>query len=212
MHRFMMRNPVRKPQSCLGCIGSLLGISALAAIVYLLTLAIIAPWMYFLGGSFHLLPFWQGWGKLHSSSGDFVLYVLLSEPQNSRLGYMYISGTAELCTPHGETFHAMHVIASFGSGHFGLNSEHQPMALNIYNYGAFGSFKTDHRPRFDLYGSWQGPDLVLEDHGSLASAFLPDGEAYLGPEANQPAAGDNLAITLVPGSVSAFKAACSATH
>ena len=212
MNRFMIRNPSRKPQSCLGCIGSLIGIFLLAGIGYLVTVAIFAPWSYYLGGSFHLIPIWQGWGKLHSSSGDFVLYVLFSEPQNSRLGYPYISGTAELCTPRGEKFRGMHVIASFGSNHFGLNTDHQPVTINVYSYGSFGSFKTDHRPRFDLYGSWQNSDLVLEDHGSLASAFLADGEAYLGPEANQPAAGENIFVTLVPGGVDGYKAACSTAH
>ncbi|HLO29380.1 MAG TPA: hypothetical protein VK249_09610 [Anaerolineales bacterium] len=208
MNRLSLRNASRKPQSCLGCIGSLLGLFLLAGIGYLLIIAVFAPWSYYLGGNFHLFPGWQGWGKLHSPSGDFVLYVSMSEPQSSRFGYPYLSGVARLCTPSGDQFKYMHLTVSFSQKNFGLNSDRQPITLHIYNYGLFGSFNADYRPEFSLYGSWHNPNLILEDHGSLGSAFLANGEAYLGPASNQPAAGDNLSITLVPGNYSEFKAAC----
>jgi hypothetical protein len=124
------------------------------------------------------------------------------------LGYPYLSGTAQLCTPRGELFRSLHVTASFSSKNFGLNSNNQPVTIHIYNYGLSGQVNADYRPEFDLYGSWQNSDLVLEDHGSLAKAFLPDGDVYVGSPANQPAAGTNLSITLVPGSPAQFKAAC----
>ncbi len=123
-----------------------------------------------------------------------------------------MSGTAQLCTPRGERFNYMHVIMSFDNKQNGLNSNNQPVTLHIYNYGVSSQFNADHRPEFDLYGSWQNPNLVLEDHGSLARAFLSDGTAYLGPTANQPAAGKNISFTLVPGSAAQFKSACQAGH
>ena len=102
----------------------------------------------------------------------------------------------------------MRVIALFSSKDFGSDSNHQPIILQFHNYGLLGASSTDHRPEFDLYGTWQNSDLFLEDHGSIASAFLSDGQAYLGPAADQPPAGENLSVTLIPGNITQFKAAC----
>ncbi len=212
MNYLSIQNPPRKSRSCLGCIGPFLGLLVLVPIGYLLIIAVFAPWMYYLGGNFHLMPYWQGVGKFQAPSGDFTLYMFLSEPQTSRLGYPYISGNAQLCTPRGELFRSLSVTVSFSSKGFGLNSNNQPLTIHIHNYGLAGSLNADYRPEFDLYGSWQSPNLVLEDHGSLASAFLSDGTAYSGPAAKQPSAGTNLSITLVPGSPAQFKAACQAGH
>lgn len=210
MNYLKVKNSPRKRGSCLGDIIKLLALLVLLGIGYFLVIGVFAPWSYFLGGSFHWIPTWQGWGEIQAPAGDFGLYVFLSQPQASRLGISYMSGTAQLCTPRGEQFGYMHVIMTFSNRNFGLDSNNQPVTLHIYNYGLSGQFNADHRPEFDLYGAWQGPNLVLEDHGSFASAFLSDGTAYLGLPANQPAAGTNLSITLVPGSPTQFKTACQA--
>ncbi len=102
----------------------------------------------------------------------------------------------------------MRVIALFSTKDFGLDSNHQPIILQIHNYGLFGSSNPDHRPEFNLYGTWQNPGIALEDHGSLASAFLSDGQAYLGSAADQPPVGQNLSVTLMPGNITQFRAAC----
>ncbi len=208
MNYLKINNSSRKSGSCLGDMGKLFVLLVLVAIAYLAFIGVSAPWAYYLGGSFHLIPVWQGWGTFQTPSGNFALYVYLSEPQTSRLRISYMSGTAQLCTPRGERFNYMHVIMSFSNQQFGLDSNNQPVTLNIYNYGLGGQFNADRHPEFDLYGTWQNPNLVLEDHGSFASAFLPDGIAYSGPPANQPPAGTNLSITLVPGNPVQFKAAC----
>lgn len=208
MKHSTLQNPPRKRGSCLSDIGKLFGLLVLLSIGYLVVLAVFAPWMYFLGGSFHLIPIWQGWGKLQAPSGDFTLYMYLSQPRTTRLGYPYISGTAVLCTPRGEQFNNLHVNMSFSNKGFGLNSNNQPVTIQIHHYGLSGSLNADYRPEFDLYGTWQNPNLVLEDHGSLASAFLSDGQVYVGAPANQPPAGKNLSIMLIPGTYSQFKAVC----
>ena len=150
MKPLTVQSPRRKSSSCLGCIGSLFGLLILGSIGYLLVVAVLAPWMYFLGGGFHAIPIWQGWGKIQATSGNFVLYILLSQPQTSRLGYPNISGTAVLCTPRGEQFNSMRVIALFSSKDFGSDSNHQPIILQFHNYGLLGASSTDHRPEFDL--------------------------------------------------------------
>jgi hypothetical protein len=212
MKHFPIQNSPRKSGSCLGDIGKLFVLLVLVAIGYLVFIAVSAPWTYYLGGDFHLIPTWQGWGTFQTSSGDYALYVFLSRPEASRLGISYMSGTAQLCTPGGERFNYMHVIMSFSNQHFGLNTDKQPVTLNIYNYGVSIQLNDDHRPEFDLYGAWQNPNLVLEDHGSLTSAFQSDGTAYLGPLSNQPPMGKNLSVTLGPGSPAQFNAACQSLN
>lgn len=65
--------------------------------------AAFAPWIYYTGGHFHPLPFWQGWGKLQTQDGDYWLYVRMA-PRPSKGLYLttWVSGNAILCTPRGE--------------------------------------------------------------------------------------------------------------
>jgi hypothetical protein len=87
------------------------------------------------------------------------------------------------------------------------------MHLHMYNRPWFyGSFTTERRPKIELRGRWQDPNLVMDDGGSVSRAFLPDGRVYLGPEHNQPATRETLQITLTEGSYSEFESACSAVH
>ena len=51
----------------------------------------------------------------------------------------------------------------------------------------------------------------MDDHGTFASAFLPDGRAYLGPARDQPAARGSATVTLRGGGHAEFEAACRAT-
>src|SRR5512144_2765718 len=59
---------------CLGCLPRLILISVAVGAVLLAVLWLVAPWAFYLGGSFHPLPMWQGAARLHSSSGEYVLY------------------------------------------------------------------------------------------------------------------------------------------
>src|SRR5574337_1587198 len=96
MNRAPIQIPSQRSRPRLGCIGSLLGFSLLGTATYLLILAVFAPWGYFLGGSFHLIPMWQGWGKLHAKSGDFVLLVYMYPSSPGRvLGYPSVTGRSE---------------------------------------------------------------------------------------------------------------------
>jgi hypothetical protein len=102
---------------------------------------------------------------------------------------------------------------NFQKKHVGLDTDHESLDLSMYyRPWLFANFTTERRPYFDLRGSWNNPDLVMEDRGTLASVFLPDGHVYLGPENNQSPTGDNLSITLTPGSWSEFEAACKAAR
>jgi hypothetical protein len=194
-----------------GCLWRLLAVFLLGAVLVLAIYAVFAPWAFFLGGQFHPLAYWQGWGRLHSSAGgDYALFVRMWPSSGSRSGYPGVTGTAELCTPRGETY-SLRMGGGFLNKHVGLHANGQPMHLYMNRRPWYANFvQAERRPRLDLYGAWHDPDLVMDDHGTLSAAFLPDGSLYVGPEGHQPARGEAASVTLRGGSHSAFVDACRA--
>jgi hypothetical protein len=84
---------------------------ALALICVAVGLLYVAlfPWAFFMGGKFHPLPYWHGWGRLHSrTAGDYLLYVSIY-PETRSTGALMpstpVKGDAYLCTPKGERFY-----------------------------------------------------------------------------------------------------------
>jgi hypothetical protein len=55
----------------------------LGAILITAVTGVFYPWAFYLEGTFHILPYWQGWGKLHAKSGDYVLFIQI-RPTPSR--------------------------------------------------------------------------------------------------------------------------------
>lgn len=196
---------VRRPLGCLaGCLTRLLtlvvsGIALVAAGVVLLIAidAVFAPWSLYLGGSFHLVPGWQGIGTMHTNAGDYVLYLSMTPQPNgrgSRYYYPYFRGWAYLCTPRGERL-PMRLSAGLHE-HPGTDTNGMAMDISMYwrpwNY----MFTTDDRPRLNLRGHWQNPDLVMDDGGTLSRAFRPDGTVYRGPTSGQRRLGTPVSIVL----------------
>src|SRR5215467_3134619 len=99
---------------CLGCVGRmliyLLGLGLAGLLIVFAINAVFNPWSYYMGGRFHPIPFWQGWGKLHSAAGrDYVLYVWLEPGYHSvlsgpNMGVARIEGGGTICTPQGESY------------------------------------------------------------------------------------------------------------
>src|SRR5262249_3779435 len=88
---------------CLGSLVKLLVVFALCGIGILATIAVFAPWAYYLGGTFHVLPYWQGWGTMRSrTGGQYLVYVSMDPGGPTRLGSAYMSGVGYLCTPRHE--------------------------------------------------------------------------------------------------------------
>lgn len=207
----------RRRKSRFGCLGScLVNTFMLVVLGIVLVLAIdliTAPWTFYLGGTgFHIIPGWSGEGTIHTQYGDFVLYATFYEPKSSPYGYPYLVGTGWLCTPHGDRFNNLHAYAYFINKHIGrTNTENQPVDLEFDNYW-HDVINADYRPEFKISGSWSNGDFVGNDKGSLTSAFLPDGTAYLGPKANQPPTGEPVDATLTPGNYSDFKRDCNSLH
>src|SRR6185437_12643750 len=94
----------RKRVGCFGCLWQVSIVLALAGILLTALTGVSYPWAFYLGGKFHIMPMWQGWGRAHAKSGDYLVWVSF-EPTPRGSG-MYLStnltGSAYLCTPRGE--------------------------------------------------------------------------------------------------------------
>jgi len=184
------------PRLRLGCLPSLVLIFAVAALLFLATDAVFAPWSYFLGGRLHPLPLWQGAGTMHTTSGDYALQFFLSpEPGGRTFNFPYFRGWGTLCSPRGERY-SMRVSASMFE-HPGLDTNGQRMEITMYarpwNYQLSSS---DGRPRLTFRGRWQNPNLVVDDGGTLSRAFLADNTVYHGPASRQPPARETVSLVL----------------
>ena len=96
----------RKARSRLGCLGQLLMLALILVGVGLLY-AVLTPWAFFMGGNFHPLGYWEGWGLMKSkTAGDYVLFVRLSPTVYGHQMFPAwdLKGNAYLCTPKGERF------------------------------------------------------------------------------------------------------------
>lgn len=204
------QNPHIKPrQGCLGCLGKLALYFALGMVLILAITAAFKPWGFFLGGKFHIIPSWQGWGTLHAKSGNYVLLLHMNTNIKGRRS-SDLRGVAYLCTPRGERFR-LTLTGNMGK-HLGLSTDGEAIRLGM-SYMPYGSlFSGDARPSIELRGHWQNPNLVMDDNGSISRAFEPDGRVYHGHDRNRPYAPEILPVTLTQGSSSDFEAACAASH
>jgi hypothetical protein len=197
---------------CFGCLVQCAVILALGGVLMVAITGLFYPWAFYLGGNFHILPSWQGWGRAHTAGGDYLLWLYFyPTPSRSRM-YLDTSlkGEAYVCTPHGEN-----IRLTLGGGmprHLKLSTDGEPVRFYMYHRPWNATFVTDRRPRLELQGNWRNPHLVMTDKGSISRAFQPDGTVYRGNGANRPYATEPIPITLAAGSYSDYKNACSAAH
>jgi len=159
-----MPSPQDQPQ--LGCLARLV----LSLVGLLLLTFLFSPWALHIGNRWTPLLNWHGSGKLHSSTGsDYPLFLDLSfsVPTSGNLHRTSnLRGTALLCTPKGQLFH----YNLTGTVYAWLNTDGQKVILYLRS-------PSDAKPKLDfsLHGSWDGPQLLLDDHGSMVASFNPDG-------------------------------------
>jgi hypothetical protein len=206
-------------RSCLGCLGklvvSLVGVLVLGMGLLLAMDAALKPWSFYMGGRFHLIPMWEGWGKLHSQSGrDYALWMWL-EPawyggrgSVSGSGGNDVRGWGTLCTPRGDRYRVR--VTGYQERHMGASTEGKRMDMQVYRrpwyWGFTGTW--DHRPQLRFLGAWHNPDLVLYDHGSLDRAFNADG-TLRPPNSGVWRPGEQgVELILREGTKSEFEAAC----
>ena len=126
-----------------GCLVQVLAALVFGLVVVLAVSAIVAPWAFYMGGNFHVIPQWTGWGRMHSNlAGDYVLYVQMSPGRPSRFGrnVPHISGQGRLCTPTGEHYR-LRLGGDFGKPS-GVALHGKSHYLYINNYTTFSSSNT----------------------------------------------------------------------
>lgn len=149
---------------------ALLGIAALFPI----GLYVLAPWTFYYGGHFHWIPGWKGKATLHTnlSGGDYFLWFYI-EPSIPQYKQSDMGGTAILCTPRGERI-PLTIVASVPKGR-GTDLTGVPLSFSLHRLGVAARFNANYRPSWDLYGAFGKSELVVEDRGSIAGAFLANG-------------------------------------
>jgi hypothetical protein len=171
--------------------------------------AIVAPWSFYMGGHFRMLPMWTGWGKAHSRNvGDYV-WLISFYPSTGRFsGLRHLKGNGVICTPRGEKYKLL----LGGDFEKGSGTDLQGKGATFYmnnNSVIARNLGGSLDPHLELRGKWNNPDLVLDDHGSLNRSFAPDG-SLIKNHAQQPYMQEVVPITVHEGSTSDFDAACAA--
>ena len=192
----------KKRRGC-GCFASV----AWAVLLLLAVYVLLNPWALHIGGRWTPALTWHGVGKLQSTSGaNYGLFLEVNlymrhRRHSTSSGSKNLAGTAKLCTPQGEIYP---LTVSGYIKQAWLDADRKPVTFY------FASLK-DAQPKlgFELLGSWQGQALVLEDRGSMAMSFAPDGRAkgYL-DGANSPK--ENTTGRLHYSTESEFSSLCSA--
>jgi hypothetical protein len=213
------QSPTRHRAGCFsGCL-RIVGILALGCVLLLALIAVFRPWGFYLGGTFHPLAYWQGWGTIHAPEGDYVVLLSMSPWMRqgrrtpsvtiSRSGPR-VSGSGAVCSPHGETYDSLQLTGGFERRGVGVNTDGEPMTLSLSQ--RLNMLGTNSQTRLSLAfrGAWRNPELVLEEQGSLRRMFNADGTLYAGEPGKRPASGTPLPLTLHEGSRSEFAAACAA--
>jgi hypothetical protein len=193
-----------------GCVGSLIRLVLLFVLLgigYLLFIALVAPWGFYLGGKFHPIPYWQGSARLHSKlSGDYAVYLNIWPSTTGRLS-TFVTGTGSICTPRGERFQ-LKLIGTMRK-HLSVSTNGEHIYIKIFNWHIVSP---EARPRIEFEGQWQNPNLVMNDDGSISRSFQPDGSVYLGHDPNHPYKQEVITVTFTQSSYSDFKSACQAIH
>jgi hypothetical protein len=198
----------KRPRFRLGCLGQMFTLIVLLIVVGLIYAA-LNPWAFFLGGNFHPLGYWQGWGRMHSkTAGDYFLYINISPVtyKHEMLPVWDVKGNSYLCTPKREIFH-LHLGGDMPRK-FYVNSLGQPIRLWMSNWRELLPVSQQPRPSFRLWGHWATGELIADDHKTLSTAFFPDGTLRPHGSYPKPSQTEDIQVTMHEGSYSQFKSAC----
>jgi hypothetical protein len=161
---------VRRRQGCVATLFWLL-IIGLGA-VYVVA-AVTAPWSFHIGGRWTPLLYWPGYGRLVTKNGSYPLYVMLYPSSHfSRLQLDGVrptggvQGSGWLCVSQG----AMQRLELSGTIYGGWRStEGTLMEFRLLEPKVIDTGQR--RGYFDLFGRWNGPELVMSDRGESPSEF-----------------------------------------
>ena len=176
-----------------------LGVLVLCGAVLYGVMAITAPWAFHIGGRWTPLLYWTGSGNLVTKHGTYPLYVSIYPSSHfSRLHLDGlrptggVKGTGWLCTSPGVTQYLDLTGTIYGGWQ---STESSLMGVRILEHQTFSTGQS--RGYVDLYGHWQGPELVMNDRGHPSSPFRSGLKI------------ENASVTLKWTSYSDFKAKCT---
>lgn len=162
--------------------------------------AVTDPWALHIGGRSTPLLYWSGSGQLVAQHGTYPLYIFFHPatdhsqlPLDGLRPTAGVKGDGWICTAPGVMQHVNlsgTMYGGWGSTDGSLMSFHleEPLGVGLGESTA-GSF--------DLYGNWQGAELVMSDRESAGSRFR-SGLSF-----------EHASVTLNWGSRSHFKARCA---
>jgi hypothetical protein len=161
----------------MGCLGTLLGLAAIAVVGFAafgVFAFVVAPWNFNFGGHFHPLGGWRGRARFHSAAagGDYDLWLSFDVTVPRRLRSP-LGGTAVLCTPRGERL-VLTLSGDMPRDH-GADLPNVPLHLYLHRLAPLATTIEGRHPHIDLYGAFGDATLNVEDRGSIATAFAPDG-------------------------------------
>jgi hypothetical protein len=160
-----------------------------------------SPWALHIGGRWTPLLYWQGSGKLVTKRGGYPLYVYFFPSSHfSRLSLDGqrptggVQGAGWLCTSPGVTQYLKLSGTIYGGWRSTKGSliGFRLLERKVIDVGQRQGF-------FDLYGRWDGPELVMADRDGVGGAFRS------GLKIEHPS------VTFDWGGYSDFKAACAST-
>jgi len=169
----------------IGCVGQLLALVLLVGVGYIALMAVTNPWIFTVGGRYRALPFWEGVGEMEGPGGTYRIFVFFQPVSGGfrSLPSTSVRGSGWVCAPSG---HDYAVLIGGGAREVVWRSmDDKPFGLYIYQRNAGSSVHLP--PKLDFVGRWVGPNLVMQDNGTTASAFLADGSLNPGPGAPGPA-------------------------
>jgi hypothetical protein len=157
------------------------------------------PWSIHMGGRWTPLLTWQGSGKLLTKGGtEYPLYVYFYPASHSSQLHMDglrptggLQGSAWLCTSRGVTQRMVLSGTIYGGWRTTEGSliAFRLLEPKVIDVGQGQGF-------FDLVGKWRGPQLVMDDRGSVGNRFRSGLKI------------EHASVTLNWGSYSAFKYGC----
>jgi hypothetical protein len=162
-----------KKRGC-GCLGSVFGLIVLGVLL----LVLLNPWSLHMGGRWTPALTWHGVGTLHSTTGATYGFYMELWPYMSRSvrggggyygGHQNMEGSAKICTPQGSIYPM--TVRGYLKNTW-IDAGGKPITFYLRSLKGAPT-----KLNVDLYGSWQGQELALEDKGNMAMSFSADGNA-----------------------------------
>jgi hypothetical protein len=135
--------------------------------------ALTAPWSFHIGGRSTPFLFWSGYGILNTKGGTYPIYMSFypsSHFSRLRMDGLRptggVRGTGALCTSRGVTQY----LKLTGTIYNGWSStEDSLLAFRLFEPKIFDVGQR--QGYLNLYGRWQGPELVMDDRGEPGNMF-----------------------------------------